>query len=164
MPVKTTPVKWPKAKNDQAATRRAQASFTHLDKLKRQYGPEYHVELKSRWLSLPPVLEVWRGVDWLAVNTAAFYPAEVARCLDANIIDSVWLEPDAERGHKVLCAAKQSGSKQAKIHKAKLDCALADLVNYRNKNPNVSLTEARERIATKHCLSRKTLERGAARK
>ena len=69
--------------------------------------------------------------------------------------------PHAKRGRKVLKAASQSGTERAQISKVKAQAALADLAEYRRTNPSVSITAARNRIAGKHGLTRKTLERHA---
>ena len=69
--------------------------------------------------------------------------------------------PHAKRGRKVLKSASQSGKERAQIYKAKAQAALADLAEYRRTNPSVSITAARNRIAEKHGLTRKTLERHA---
>jgi hypothetical protein len=90
-PIKVIKHDWPEAKTENAALKRGMAVRAQLEKLQRQYGPDYHIEWKfSHFL-----FRVWRGEDWLTVNTSPFYPAEVALLLNENISVSRWLEPDA---------------------------------------------------------------------
>ena len=82
----------------------------------------------------PPVFKVWRGEDWLAIKTAAFYPAEVAELLSANITESRWLEPDAAFGKQKRdqiklhnrTIAKQGGEATAAHDDAAITKAMRD--------------------------------------
>lgn len=67
-------------------SRRIEAN-TKRDALQRKHGPDFHVELVPLpWQNAPHGrCEIWRGEDWLAKAHAAFYPAEIARYLSANI-------------------------------------------------------------------------------
>ncbi len=70
-------------------------------------------------------------------------------------------EPDTARGAKVLKSASQAGQGRASYYKGPIRDALADVDKYMADHPNVSKTEARKRIAPKHGLNAKTLERHA---
>ena len=45
VPVTTVTVPWPPVKDNLAANKRARASFDRMEKVKRQYGRDYHIEL-----------------------------------------------------------------------------------------------------------------------
>jgi hypothetical protein len=69
-----------------------------------------------------------------------------------------------KRGVKVLNGSKQSGEQRAAEYRQKVTDAEKAIAAYRSKNTSVSLTAARERIAPQFGISRKTLERHAAKK
>jgi hypothetical protein len=80
------------------------------------------------------------------------------------------MKPDAERGRKVLAAASQGGREVSRQLQATRRAILAEVDAYvrahgpRPDRAGVSLTEARERIAQKHGISRKSIERWSRRK
>lgn len=65
------------------------------------------------------------------------------------------------RGKKNISATLSGGAIIAAMYAPKVEAALKALRDYRKKNPGVSLTAARNRIAGQFCISRKTLERHA---
>ena len=72
----------------------------------------------------------------------------------------VKLRPDAERGAKMLNAASKGGREAARqCHEPTREQYHAELVEYRLKNPRVSLTAARARIAKRYGVVRRTVER-----
>lgn len=101
-------------------------------------------QVAKRWEN-----EQARGKAW----EATAYKEHDARTKDAK---------HTMRGKKVLKAASQSGTARAKQYRAKAHAAQVELKEYLQKNPCVSLTAARDRIAKEHGLSRRTLERHAS--
>lgn len=144
--------------------RRARRVEAHkkAEALQAKWGPEYHVALLFLPLRDAPHGRciVWRGEDWLANAHEAFYPAEVAKFLAANIGQTRLLEfrmrelePDARRGRKVRGGASDGGNARSKnFAEKRAECRDA-LKSYRLKNPNVSLTAARRRVASMHAIS-----------
>lgn len=74
-----------------------------------------------------------------------------------------WLKearPHIARGRKVLRSASEGGrAKNEQLYGVNRAEYRAALVEYRRVNPNVSLTEARKRIAAQFGVCRRTLER-----
>lgn len=79
-----------------------------------------------------------------------------AEDLESEIVK---LRPDAKRGRKILKAAAKGGRNAARqYHEPIREQYRAALVEYMQRNKNVSLTAARERIAARFGVSRRTLE------
>lgn len=129
-PVTVIRHEWPEAKTEKAAVKRGIATRMRLEKLQREYGSDYHIE----WIFHQFLFRVWRGEDWLAVNTAAFYPAEVALLLQANVTEARWMEPDAEYGKRKQrqitqhnrAVARQGGKATAVHDDAAIQTAMRD--------------------------------------
>lgn len=71
-------------------------------------------------------------------------------------------QPHAERGKKLLQAESKGGRVKAESNQNRIQTAIQELEKYRSEHPNVSLTAARNRIAERYNISRRTLERRAS--
>jgi len=71
--------------------------------------------------------------------------------------------PDTQLGEKVRDAHSKAGRTRAKYFKEKIRDCLKEIEEYCKANTNVSITAARERIAKKYSLSRRTIERHSPR-
>ena len=99
---------------------------------------------------------------WRDLQSSAKAAIERARAQKAER-EAVELRPHAARGATILKAASNGGKQRAAENAIRVVEALAEVEAYRLQNPDVSITAARDRIAAKHKLSRKTLERHAAK-
>jgi hypothetical protein len=80
----------------------------NIEALRQKYGPDYYIEYPlvpkgGNRIRKCFIFRVWRGEDWLAEQTAAFYPVEIARYVPAP----GWLYKDVERGRKMVKAQAQ---------------------------------------------------------
>lgn len=115
------------------------------------FGPQFD-NPKLSYLPLNDLEEMYSQMIQAEAKAGGF----LARVLE--------LVPHALRGRKVLNAAKTSGKQRASEYAPRVNAALQALEECCRKNPAMSVTAARERVAAKYGLSRKTLERHAKRK
>ncbi len=114
-----------------------------------------HLQTAADFLrELQPAVE--RHTGPVSPDTARAIIAEAARqknCADRDA-------PHAKRGRKVLAAVSEGGRERVKQHYApKIAAALVAFDEFRRKNPKVSISAARCRVAPQHSISAKTLER-----
>jgi hypothetical protein len=117
-------------------------------RLQREYGPEYYVEYAPSAVASECGCRLWHGADWLARETLALYPAEVAGLVTRHIgtrehfegLAFKWVSWNMCRNKK---AARLGGIATAHYKDDEIRTAFAD---YKPRHPKSGITEAVENL------------------
>ena len=159
-----------------------------IEALHRKFGADYHIEhivsdhdMLSKMMhkygffmfkrdehNVPlNVLRVWRGEDWLAKKTDAYYPSEIARILPDIIMKVHSLAPDAEK-YSMMRQKLKSGSVAAGRSRRRIAPdgngtaerythtnaeIIAALTDYKHRNPGHKMMTALNNIITSNTLT-----------
>jgi hypothetical protein len=120
-----------------------------VHQIENKIPPYSHIDPRH-----PNVMELIREMNRHIKNLTS----EIAEIRRLSEVEDA---PHTTRGVKVRKSASQGGHDRASTYTAQIQGALAEVNSYMAENPSVSKTEARKRIAPKHRLNAKTLERHA---